>query len=128
MPRYLREGEWALKWDCCQGCGTTEIPHHSKGLCRKCYRRQWRENNREHALEYGRQHYRDHLDEYSTRHRQWHADNRKEQLAYMRQWKKDNNEHVAEYRRQYYLCNREEIKGKYTEVTVGGTKQTERRS
>jgi len=30
--------KWSKKYDCCQSCGTTETPHHGKGLCRKCYR------------------------------------------------------------------------------------------
>lgn len=34
--------KWAKKWDCCQGCGTTERPYCAKGLCRPCYMRGWR--------------------------------------------------------------------------------------
>ena len=29
-------GRWALAFDSCQGCGTTERPHRGHGLCRRC--------------------------------------------------------------------------------------------
>jgi len=35
-------GRWAKDWDCCRECGTTEIPHHAKGLCQLCYFKDWR--------------------------------------------------------------------------------------
>jgi hypothetical protein len=28
---------WTLKWERCQGCGTTEKPHRGGGYCPKCY-------------------------------------------------------------------------------------------
>lgn len=37
MPSILKEGQWSLKWDCCQRCKTTERPHCARGLCSKCY-------------------------------------------------------------------------------------------
>lgn len=30
---------WAINYDCCTECGTTESPHAGKGLCKKCYKR-----------------------------------------------------------------------------------------
>lgn len=32
-------GRWAMKYDCCQECGTTEIKHRRDGLCSNCTRR-----------------------------------------------------------------------------------------
>ena len=29
-------GRWSVRWDECQGCGTRERPHHSRGLCHAC--------------------------------------------------------------------------------------------
>lgn len=28
---------WAQKYDCCEICGTTKIPHNARGLCIRCY-------------------------------------------------------------------------------------------
>lgn len=36
---YTSGNRWAVNYDSCVGCGTTEIPHNCQGLCRKCYRR-----------------------------------------------------------------------------------------
>ena len=33
---------WAYHHQQCRSCGTTERPHKSKGLCERCYVRQWR--------------------------------------------------------------------------------------
>ncbi len=30
-------GRWAVHYDCCQGCKTTDRPHNAKGLCAPCY-------------------------------------------------------------------------------------------
>lgn len=38
MPKLV-PGEWALYWDECRECGTRERPHHSRGLCGRCYDR-----------------------------------------------------------------------------------------
>lgn len=35
----LRDDEWSLYWDCCQGCGTRERRHWSRGFCGRCYDR-----------------------------------------------------------------------------------------
>ena len=39
-PNALGE-RWAMQVDCCAQCGTTEIPHQARGLCRTCYKHQW---------------------------------------------------------------------------------------
>jgi len=36
---YTSNGRWAVNYDCCSECGTTEIAHNSHGLCKRCYRR-----------------------------------------------------------------------------------------
>lgn len=33
----VQDGRWAKRWDYCQECGTTELPHRAHGLCTKCY-------------------------------------------------------------------------------------------
>jgi G:T-mismatch repair DNA endonuclease (very short patch repair protein) len=32
----IPEGQWARHHDCCVKCGTTEVPHSSRGLCSRC--------------------------------------------------------------------------------------------
>lgn len=44
VVREAAEIGWAKKFDCCQGCGTSERPHKSKGLCDACYLRAYRSN------------------------------------------------------------------------------------
>jgi uncharacterized protein (DUF1330 family) len=34
---FRLNGKWAKKFDKCITCGTNEIPHMSKGMCRRCY-------------------------------------------------------------------------------------------
>jgi len=34
-----QEKHWAQDWNHCQECGTTDIPHHARGLCENCYAR-----------------------------------------------------------------------------------------
>jgi len=31
--------QWALQWQQCQSCGTTDRPHYARGLCDRCYPR-----------------------------------------------------------------------------------------
>lgn len=37
---------WSAHYADCVGCGTTEIPHTAKGLCKRCYGRSWRNSPR----------------------------------------------------------------------------------
>lgn len=37
---------WSSKFSCCQDCGTTEIKHQAKGLCKHCYRKKWRKTEK----------------------------------------------------------------------------------
>jgi hypothetical protein len=30
--------KWSTRYKQCERCGTTEIPHHARGLCLRCYR------------------------------------------------------------------------------------------
>lgn len=45
---------WSLDYDCCQQCGTTEQKHGGKGLCRRCYTREWARQRKDQAKEYYR--------------------------------------------------------------------------
>lgn len=39
LSRLNTVDSWARDWDCCQECGTTEVPYQGKGLCSRCYQR-----------------------------------------------------------------------------------------
>jgi len=39
--RFQSIDAWAKDWECCQECGTTERPHRARGLCKRCYDREW---------------------------------------------------------------------------------------
>lgn len=38
-PKSQKNDEWAWNWRKCRECGTTKIPHHALGFCKKCYGR-----------------------------------------------------------------------------------------
>jgi len=40
----MKMKHWAMQYDNCQSCGTTETPHHGKGLCHTCYFREYKQN------------------------------------------------------------------------------------
>ena len=74
----------------CKVCNE-EKKLHAKGMCKKCYMRQWREDNPDY-------------------HRQWLADNPGyNRQDYHRQWRAEHPEYHAEYNRQYYKENAEAI-------------------
>ena len=37
---------WAVKYDECESCHTTDYPHHAKGLCTSCYHRQYQRKHK----------------------------------------------------------------------------------
>lgn len=95
-----------------QKCSTPDSPHEAKGLCKKCYIKLWRKNNREHVKEYSKEYRgdnRDHLNKYIKRwreinkdhaseyYRQWADNNKDHKREYMKQWMEDNKEYMAEY-------------------------------
>ena len=38
---------WAMKWDCCKHCGTSELKHMAFGLCYNCYLNEYRQKRRD---------------------------------------------------------------------------------
>ncbi|NCG67125.1 hypothetical protein GWJ21_03985 [Bacillus coagulans] len=40
-----RKSKWSIKFDCCQSCGTKDIPHFGLGLCSRCYKRKYRQTD-----------------------------------------------------------------------------------
>lgn len=41
-----RNRRWAKEWHCCWDCDTRSRPHHGRGLCRRCYTRQYKRPSR----------------------------------------------------------------------------------
>lgn len=41
-PGLFRDYGWAMWWRYCRKCGTTDSPHHCRGLCEKCHKRELR--------------------------------------------------------------------------------------
>ena len=39
LASYTHGNRWSMNYNKCQKCGTTEIKHAGKGLCRKCYKK-----------------------------------------------------------------------------------------
>jgi|WetSurMetagenome_2_1015567.scaffolds.fasta_scaffold40259_1 hypothetical protein len=37
MVPHIKSKKWSRSYDSCQECGTTDIAHSGKGLCKKCY-------------------------------------------------------------------------------------------
>ena len=85
----LNSGRWARKWDCCQGCGTTERPHKAKGLCKRCYGRsgidaacgkRYRQTHPGRERERKRKYYQHNKERdreyHRERRRKWEAENR----------------------------------------------------
>lgn len=53
---------WSLRYDCCQRCGTTSLPHRANGLCNPCEKARYYATNdayRERRKEYDRRKYRE---------------------------------------------------------------------
>ena len=40
----MKMKHWAMQYDHCKACGTTDIPHHGNGLCKRCYHREYKQN------------------------------------------------------------------------------------
>lgn len=49
----IPEGKWAMKHDKCASCGTIEIPHAAKGLCKVCYKKYFYEVSK-HKIKWSR--------------------------------------------------------------------------
>lgn len=125
MTRKLRADEWALDWDCCQECGTTERAHQAKGLCWKCYQGRYEapavicagcgQERPHHAHGLCKQCY---MCQYDREGRpivvcvecgkeRAHAAHGLCGACCKRQWDSENRERVREYKREYHAANPE---------------------
>lgn len=96
----MRISGWAIEYNTCVSCGTTEWPHAGRGLCRRCYRRQWHKKNPEYTKKY----YKKNKDSILESSRRWHKRN-------------------PEYRKKWYEENKEELQRKQRIRRRSKTKQ-----
>ncbi len=96
QKRPLSKGKrWALDWDSCQECETTEKPYAANGLCCNCYyRKQYRENPKIRQA-------------HNLRSHNWRKENHEKQLACQRKWAQENRERVNALARQCYHRHKE---------------------
>ena len=72
--------------------------HYGKGLCKKHYMKQWREDNKEKLLEYRKQYHQDnkeHILEYASKYRRKYPE-------YSKQYENEHKEQHNKWARQYY--------------------------
>ena len=69
-----------VKMIICAGC-EKEKPHYAKGLCRKCYNR-----------EYSQKWYKENSEEYLEKQRRQHKENPEKHRGYQRKWRENNQE------------------------------------
>jgi 5-methylcytosine-specific restriction endonuclease McrA len=104
----------------CKDCGE-EKPHYAKGLCKRCYMRQYheehpvrnRKGNLTHCAECGRNrlHYAHGLCRQCydrQRHKKYYEEHHEELTVYKRQYNKAHREEIAAYNQQHYEDHREE--------------------
>ena len=99
----MTKKKWSRKWLQCQGCGTTERYHHSRGLCWSCYAKepdQAVRNRRRRAAYYNenpdfrakclalsKKHYMKNCDVVLARNKEWHEANRDKAAVYSAKWR-----------------------------------------
>jgi len=76
-----------------------------KGMTRKEYNKQWKQDNKEKIREYHRQYYNEKKEKIAESNKKWKQDNKEKVAEYQRQYNKDNKEKMAEY----YNDNKEKI-------------------
>ena len=85
-----------------EGCNEK---HYGKGLCYKCYQKQYQQDNKECLAMYKKQYQKDNKEKITKSNKQCYLENKEKINKRNRQWYKDNKEHCSEY----YQDNREYI-------------------
>lgn len=93
----------------CKGCGE-EKENHAKNLCKLCYNKKWRENNKELFKKGYKKYYqrnREYIIKQQSRYNQINKEHIKEQK---RKYHQDNKEHFRKQKKWYYQTNKKHIK------------------
>lgn len=119
MPK---DRQWARKWDCCQGCGTTERPHYAKGLCKACYGRNYCQRHPEANKRWSRQYRKAHPGRERERKREYAKRNKERDREYHRErthrWRVENRQRVQKSSRQRCAKRRAIAKGLLATLTT----------
>jgi uncharacterized Zn finger protein (UPF0148 family) len=103
---YTKNGRWAMKYDKCIICGTTERKHKGNGMCMNCYREKHKKRNSEYHKKYQEKN-KEKIKEYSKMYRK---ENKEKVLSSGRKWKKENSEKVKEIGIIYRKNNLEKLR------------------
>jgi hypothetical protein len=87
---------WSKKYKKCIFCGTTDSKHSSKGLCAKCNRRKWKEQNLEEYKRYSREYYKENSEKIKKRSRAYYKTNSEKIKKYAKKYKEKDPEKYTE--------------------------------
>ena len=87
--------------------------------CKKCknnINKQWKENNKEHIMEYNKEYHKQYYENNKEYHReknkQWRENNKERKIELEKEWRKNNKEYIKEHSKQHYENNKEYYKEK----------------
>ena len=102
---------WALRYDRCVSCGTTEKRHHGRGLCTTCYARVHRIEIRDERNAYQRE--RNKRPDVIAKIKAYNQrpDVKARSAARMRKRRRDDRTGEREYQRRWYLKNKYDKNG-----------------
>jgi len=100
----------------CDECGHNK-PNYAKGLCRRCYNRQWQEEHREEANAHSRRWRREHPEEYAAYKRKWYREHIEEITARQHKYYEEYNEECKQRTHKHYKDNCEEINERRRQFT-----------
>ena len=89
----------------CKACGEFK-EHHSKGLCRKCYKIKYKLENREKIKAWKKEYYLRNKNKIKAKSKKYRLENMEKIKAY----RLKNKEKEKAHNKRYYLKNREKIK------------------
>lgn len=90
--------KWASAYDKCISCNTTNIKHHAKGLCRKCYaiNRSTKKGYKQRKSEYDRSYSLKHNEYLKSRKREYYQNHKSQHKVQMDNWRKENPQRLLE--------------------------------
>ena len=97
----------------CIGCGKDFEKLSSFGLCKKCYNKKWKAENRQHCIDYMENYHENNKQEEKYYRKKYEEDNPEkvlEKQAYNRKYKKDHEEELKVQSDVYYENNKENLR------------------
>jgi len=78
--------------------------------CERCYKKQYREENREKLRAVQKKWYKDNREKMKATSKKWHWDNREQEIARMKKWREDNQEQANAHKKKWAKENPEKVK------------------